>query len=199
MGDSITYGYGLTDLSQRWSDLAASQTGFHFINRGVSGDTTGGMLARCQTEVFNKQVDALILLGGINDISIVGDDKIVRANVISIFRQAVSHNLPLILGVPLPVVPEDLGAPAWEPDRDNGKIAVLCEQYAQWIRQFAAANQIPTADFRSPFLLPDGQPDRTLFQDGLHPTAAGHKQMAEALCRVLESLYGRDCGIRNAF
>ncbi len=190
MGDSITYGYGLPVLSDRWTDLTAIRTGHNLINCGVSGDTTGGMLARCQTQVFCKKPDALVFLGGINDISILGDDKPIRANVISIFRQASACGIPLILGLPLPVVPEDLGAPEWEPDRDNLEIAHICAGYADWIRQYAAANQIPLADFRSPFLLPDGQPNRALFQDGLHPTSDGHRRMAEVMCRVLEAQFG---------
>ncbi len=189
MGDSITYGYGLSNLSQRWSDLTSACTGHDLVNCGVSGDTTGGMLTRCQAQVFSQKADAVIFLGGINDISILGDDKPVRANVISIFRQAQAHQLPLLLGVPLPVVPEDLGSPAWEPDRDNLRLGELCQQYAGWIRQFADVNQIPLIDFHSPFLLPDGRPDGTLFQDGLHPTAEGHRRMAEVLCRVLDALY----------
>ena len=64
MGDSITYGFGLPDLSKRWSDLVSARTGHTLINRGISGDTTGGMLARCQTQVFNQAPDAMVLLGG---------------------------------------------------------------------------------------------------------------------------------------
>ena len=66
MGDSITYGYGLTELSQRWTDLAAERTGHTLVNCGVNGDTTGGMLARCQNQVFAQSPDAMVLLGGIN-------------------------------------------------------------------------------------------------------------------------------------
>ena len=62
MGDSITYGHGLSDLSQRWSDLVSTRTGHTLVNRGVSGDTTGGMLARCQTQVFADPPDAVVLL-----------------------------------------------------------------------------------------------------------------------------------------
>ncbi len=189
MGDSITYGYGLPDLSCRWSDIVAARTGYNLINRGINGDTTNGMLARCQTQAFNQNADAMILLGGINDISIHKNDYMVRTNVITIFRQAMACGLPLLLCVPLPVAHEDLGRPAWEPNRDNKQIADLCEQYADWIRQFAYSNQIPLIDFRSAFILPDGKTDRTLFQDGLHPTTVGHQKMADVVCQILESLY----------
>lgn len=185
MGDSITYGFGLPDLSKRWSDLVAARTGHTLINRGVSGDTTGGMLARCQTQVFHQAPDAMVLLGGINDISITGQYRPVCANVVAICRQAELLSIPVILGVPLPIFPADMCSPEWDPEQDMARTAALGEQYAHWIRHYAADKHLPLADFRSPFLRPDGTADRSLFQDGLHPTEEGHRRMADVLCRVL--------------
>lgn len=185
MGDSITYGFGLPDLSKRWSDLASARTGHTLINRGVSGDTTGGMLARCQTQVFNQAPDAMVLLGGINDISITGQYRPVCANVVAICRQAELLSIPVILGVPLPIFPADMCPPEWDPEQDTARTAALGEQYAHWIRHYAADKHLPLADFRSPFLRPDGTADRSLFQDGLHPTEEGHRRMADVLCWVL--------------
>ena len=45
LGDSLTFGYGVR-VSQRWTHLCAQDTGWKIVNEGVSGDTTGGMLAR---------------------------------------------------------------------------------------------------------------------------------------------------------
>ena len=185
MGDSITYGFGLPDLSKRWSDLVSARTGHTLINRGVSGDTTGGMLARCQTQVFHQAPDAMVLLGGINDISITGQYRPVCANVVAICRQAELLSIPVILGVPLPIFPADMCPPEWDPEQDMARTAALGEQYAHWIRHYAADKHLPLADFRSPFLRPDGTADRSLFQDGLHPTEEGHRRMADVLCRVL--------------
>ena len=184
MGDSITYGFGLPDLSKRWSDLVSARTGHVLINRGVSGDTTGGMLARCQTQVFNQAPDAMVLLGGINDISITGGYRAAFANVISMFRQAEVLSIPLILGLPLPVCPEDLCPSPWA-YQETAHLAVMAEEYASLLRGYAAEKGLPLADFRTPFLRPDGTADRSLFQDGLHPTEEGHRLMADVLCQVL--------------
>ncbi len=188
MGDSITYGFGLQNLSMRWSDLTARRTGYTLINCGVSGDTSTGMLARCQRQVFGKEADAMILLGGINDISILGKHHSACANVISMVRQAQAENLPVILGLPLPIAAEDIPAPIWDPTRDSGEIAELCSRYADWMGSYAQANQLPLIDFRTPFLLPDGRTNRQLFLDGLHPNEEGHRLMADVLCRTLETL-----------
>lgn len=186
MGDSITYGYGLADLTKRWSDVTAARTGHTLVNRGVSGDTTGGMLARCQTQVFAQRPDAMIFLGGINDLSITGQYRPACANVVAICRQAELLELPVILGVPLPIYPPDMCPPEWDVEQDMARTARLGEQYAHWTRCYAADHQLPLADFRTPFLLPDGSANRALFQDGLHPTEEGHRLMADVLCQVLE-------------
>ena len=189
MGDSITYGCGLTDLSQRWTDLAAARTGHVLVNRGINGDTTGGMLARCQNQVFAQSPDAMILLGGINDINLTGQYRPVCANVAAIARQAMALELPILIGLPLPIVPEDLKVMAWDKDCDPFRSAGLCEQYAEWLRAFCASKELPLVDFRSPFLQAGGTVRRELFQDGLHPTAEGHSLMAEELCRVLAARF----------
>ncbi len=189
MGDSITYGFGLSDLNMRWSNLVSQRTGHTLVNCGVSGDTSTGMLARCQRQVFGQQADALIFLGGINDISILGKNHSVYANVISIVRQAQAEAIPVILGAPLPVVSEVLSAPIWDPDRDSEELAQLCGKYADWMHLYAQANQLPMIDFRTPFLLPDGRVNSFLFQDGVHPTEEGHRLMADAACQTLEKLF----------
>ena len=189
MGDSITYGCGLADLSRRWTDLAAERTGHTLINCGVNGDTTGGMLARCQNQVFAQFPDAMILLGGINDINLTGQYRPVCANVAAIARQAMALELPILIGLPLPIVPEDLKVMAWDKDCDPFRSAGLCEQYAEWLRAFCASKELPLVDFRSPFLQADGTVRRELFQDGLHPTAEGHALMAEELCRVWAEVF----------
>lgn len=189
MGDSITYGYGLADLSKRWSDLTAARTGHTLVNRGVSGDTTGGMLARCQTQVFAQKPDAMIFLGGINDLSITGQYRPACANVVAICRQAEQLGLPVILGVPLPIFPPDMCPPEWDTEQDMERTARLGEQYAHWTRCYAADHQLPLADFRTPFLLPGGAVNRALFQDGLHPTEEGHRLMADVLCRLLNQYF----------
>ena len=66
MGDSITLGVGLPEYRGRWTDMVAERTGHTLVNFGIGGDTTSGMLARCQNQIFNQDFDAMILLGGSN-------------------------------------------------------------------------------------------------------------------------------------
>lgn len=189
MGDSITYGYGLADLSQRWTDIVSARTGHILVNRGISGDTTGGMLARCQTQVFQDPPDAMMFLGGINDISILAQYRPVCANVTAIVRQAMAIGLPVIVGLLLPIVPEVMAASGWNQEFDPSACLELSRQYTAWLQGFCAHKNLPVADFHSPFLRPDGTVRQELFQDGIHPTAEGHALMAEVMCQVLKERF----------
>ena len=66
IGDSLTFGYGVRP-SQRWTRLCAQETGWEIVNEGISGDTTGGMLARFSADVLPERPDAVLMMGGAND------------------------------------------------------------------------------------------------------------------------------------
>lgn len=62
LGDSLTYGYGVP-RRDCWVSLAAEATGHTLVNRGINGDTTGGMLARFGRDVLSEQPDRVLLMG----------------------------------------------------------------------------------------------------------------------------------------
>lgn len=51
LGDSLTAGCGLR-RGENWVELLREQTGDEWINAGVCGDTSTGILVRLQTEVL---------------------------------------------------------------------------------------------------------------------------------------------------
>ena len=88
LGDSLTYGLGVR-TSQKWTALAATET-LQIINLGVSGDTTGGMLARLQTllqtpvyQLPPQERPLVLVMGGTNDIFFSG--FIQRGSLSSLF------------------------------------------------------------------------------------------------------------------
>lgn len=185
MGDSITYGTGLEDLKGRWSNLTAERTGHTLINLGIPGDTTGGMLARCQTQVFAVGADALLILGGANDICLTYGWRQAFANVVSMIRQAQIFGIPVLIGIPLPFVTDRFIDSEWYADRDDDHLAEQCAKLAQMLRAFCDAGDIPYVDFRSAFLKDDGTVCSELFADSVHPNAMGHQAMAKVLCQKL--------------
>lgn len=187
MGDSITLGVGLPEHRGRWSDLVAEATGHELVNFGIGGDTTGGMLARCQYEVFHKDFDAMILLGGTNDICYSWEYRTAWANTIAIYRQAKAYGIPLIMGIPVPAIAQDLAVRDYYPGRDNGKISALVDEFGRMLTIYCREKDVPFADFRSAFLDGSGKGRRELFFDGLHPTAEGHRLMAGVLAEILRN------------
>lgn len=189
MGDSITYGTGLEDLTQRWSNLVSERTGHMLINLGIGGDTTGGMLARCQHQVYGTDADALLFLGGTNDICLTYGWRQAFANAISVIRQAQNFHIPVLIGIPLPFVTERFTDSPWFSDRDDAQLANQCALLAQMLREFCIVGDIPYVDYRSAFINEDGTVRKDLFVDAVHPNALGHQAMAEVLCRRLGEIF----------
>lgn len=188
VGDSITYGATLQDLSQRWTDLTAVRTGHKLVNCGIGGDTTAGIMLRCHTQIFPQKPDAVLIMGGSNDISFTWDYRQACANVVSIVRNAQAQGIRCIVGIPVPMAAEDMAFRPWDPERDMEYTAMQCRSYARWLQVYCRERNIPAVDFHTPFLNPDGTVRRELFSDGLHPNAMGHRVMADVLCSVLPKL-----------
>lgn len=186
MGDSITYGTGLENpFTQRWSTLVQERTGYEMINLGIGGDTTAGMLARCQYQVFPKKPETMLLMGGTNDICLTWEYRSACANIVSIVRHAQTENIPVMIGIPLPIVAEDVPVRPWDDGKDNYYIAKQILKYAEWLRMFCYGREISMIDFGKAFFEEDGTVNKKLFLDGIHPTAEGHEKMAEVLYRFL--------------
>ena len=167
LGDSLTYGFGLP-RGLVWTALCAAQTGAELLGRGVNGNTTGGMLAVLPDLLVREHPDAVLLMGGTNDIAYGGDLAGARANM-----GAMAH----LLRRPIRREWAEL-----MPER----AAELLAEYQSWLRRFAAAFRLPVLDFDRAFTR---WGEEGLFQpDGLHPNAAGHCLMAETAAALIRSL-----------
>lgn len=187
LGDSITFGYGVSPR-ERWLTLAAEESGWRLMNRGVCGDTTGGMLVRLRELLSGApRAEAVLLLGGANDIFYSGSDLGARANMGAMIHQLLTAGALVLVGIPMPIVPD------WHPEEwgavvDFAAADELLARYAAWLEAYCRAFGVPTADFRPVFLSEDGRPRRELYLDGLHPNAEGHRLMAGLLSRRLREL-----------
>ena len=87
LGDSLTFGYGVQPR-ERWLTLASGQSGWRLMNRGVCGDTTGGMLVRLRELIGgDRKAQAVMLMGGANDIFYSGSELGARANMGAMIQQ----------------------------------------------------------------------------------------------------------------
>jgi acyl-CoA thioesterase-1 len=175
LGDSISAGYGLDPdeaypaLLQKKIDAAGLP--YHIVNAGVSGDTTAGGLRRISW-LLRQPVDILLLeLGGNDGLRGISPDETAR-NIDGIL-QKVREKYPaakiIIAGMQMP--------------------EIMGGEYAKKFRAtfVDAARKNNTALI--PFLLEGVAAKPELNQaDRIHPTAEGHKIVAENVWKVLEPI-----------
>src|SRR5476651_1442722 len=90
LGDSITQG---------WGDVGSSFPGIKTANRGISGDTSRGVLIRLQDDVLPLNPSGVVLLIGTNDLEEKAEPSVIAANVKLIIEALRRSNpaMPVIL------------------------------------------------------------------------------------------------------
>lgn len=188
LGDSITYGY--PDGPQfSWVTAVAEATGYPFINRGISGETTGQMLVRFDQDVVNEEPAYVIFAGGHNDGWMGVSQSEVQENILNVVKQSFDNGICPILVLPSPLNTEQM-LQHYEGTREEAhRYFTKLEQTRQWIRQYAQNRGLLTLDFHTPLLAVNsdqGAPQYLL--DGGHPTHQGYRILGDA---VIKQLAGR--------
>lgn len=179
MGDSLTYGFGVPRL-QVWPHLSQERLGVEVVNAGVNGDTTAGMLARLERDVFARSPSHVLIMGGGNDIFATGSAVAARAGLWGLIHQVMAYGAVPMLGLPPRLSPAGI-PPQWAAVvGDTAGAERAMEELNTWIRSTAAGFGLGTVDFSACL---DSAPGLRL--DGIHPTAEGHRRMAEVLCGTL--------------
>jgi lysophospholipase L1-like esterase len=170
LGDSIT---------QQWEPgMPAAFPGMKIANRGISGDTTRGLLVRLDEDVLAVNPSAVVLLIGTNDLEEGATPGMVEQNMRILLARLKQHNsrMPVILSLVFPSS-ESMKRPA-------ALIRDINARYLALIRHDPQV--IPIETYRL-FADADGDAPKSEFPDLLHPNAAGYAKWASALRPVLES------------
>lgn len=177
IGDSLTEGYGVR-RSENWVALLNERSENEFVNKGISGDTTGGMLARFQRDVIDEKPQYVIIMGGANDF-IMGDSLgSVRANIMAMVHQAYHHRIIPILGTGIKADAETFRRD-WAEITDVGRLNEKTAAHRDWIIQFCGTFNTKYIDFYAEL---ENRADKKygngLF-DGLHPSKEGHRILSD--------------------
>src|SRR5438270_7584259 len=91
LGDSITQGWG--------EDFSAWFPGMKVANRGISGDTTRGVLIRLEDDVLALEPKAVVLLIGTNDLEEKASPETIASNLKLILAALSQHEskMPIVL------------------------------------------------------------------------------------------------------
>ena len=183
LGDSLTYGYGVARAVTWTALLSNGADGPEVVNRGISGDTTGGMLARLETDVLAEDSDLVLLMGGSNDIFFGRDLAAAKCNMAAIVFQCMAHRRKVVLGIPFPVLEKGL-ADQWKPFAGGEEVKRLLGEYGKWLVEFGREFGIPVLDLGE--ALPREEEARlSCYLDGIHLSPAGHRLVAEFLRKNL--------------
>ncbi len=175
LGDSLTAGLGVQP-SEAFPALIAEKVRaaglpFQVENAGLSGDTSAGALRRMEW-LLQRPIDVLVIELGGNDGLRGLPVKSLKANLQSIIDKAKAKNPAVKIVIAGMQIPPNLGA---------DYAAAFADVYAELARENTAV--------LIPFLLEGVGGHRDLNQpDMIHPTAAGHRIVAELVWRTLEPI-----------
>lgn len=188
LGDSQTFGFGVP-RRLCWVTLSGKRLGCEMANRGLPGDTTGGMLARYGAEMERFKPAAIIVMGGSNDVTFGGGDASARANIGAIVHQSQARGVTPILCTP---PPKDIATARrdWAALMDYGEAERIMDGYAEWLRVFAKVFGIGLVDFRQYLSETRESVHDGIYVDGIHPNERGHELMAEFFCERVRPLLG---------
>ena len=171
LGDSIT---------QQWGDdLGGSFPGVKVANRGISGDTTRGVLIRLREDVLALHPAGVVLLIGTNDLEEHAAPATVAANVQLILAdlERLDPRMPVIL---CQVFPSSATK-----HRPAAAIREINERYAGAVKNDPRVTLLATWPLFAN-AAGDARPEE--FPDLLHPNAAGYAKWAAALRPILATL-----------
>lgn len=168
LGDSITQGWG--------DDFGNSFPGLKVANRGISGDTTRGMLYRLQNDVLALNPTGVVMLMGTNDLEEGADAKTIATNIDLILSNIEKHNskVPVTLCRVFPASASKK-RPADQIKEINTAIAEVAKKYPQ----------VTMVDTWTLFANEQGDAKEVEFPDLLHPNQLGYSKWASAIRPVL--------------
>jgi len=175
LGDSLTAGLGVQPTEAFpalvGEKIHAAGLPFEIQNAGLSGDTSAGALRRTDW-LLQRSIDVLVIALGGNDGLRGLPVKELKANLQAIIDKAKTKNPAAKIVIAGMQIPPNLGAEY---------SASFSRVYAELARENHAA--------LIPFLLEGVGGDRDLNQpDLIHPTAAGHRIIANLVWRTLEPI-----------
>ena len=171
LGDSITQGWG--------DDLHGSFPGMKVANRGISGDTTRGMLIRLKQDVLSLNPACVVMLMGTNDLEEKAEPEVIADNVRLIVDELKKHNAEM------PIVLCQVFPSSAEKKRPADRIKEINELCFKAVK---GDPQITVVDTWSLFANESGDAKPQEMPDLLHPNEAGYVKWAGALRPILPPL-----------
>ena len=171
LGDSITQGWG--------DDMSGAFAPAKVANRGISGDTTRGVLIRLKDDVLALKPSGVVLLIGTNDLEEAASPETINGNLKLILAAIKQHDAKL------PVVLCQVFPSSESKKRPAEKIKQINTLYAATVK---GDPQVTLVETHTLFADAAGDAKKEEFPDLLHPNKAGYAKWAAAIRPVLATL-----------
>jgi lysophospholipase L1-like esterase len=158
-----------------------------FVNRGISGQTTGQMLGRMKADVLDLKPAAVLVLAGTNDIARGIAIGTIENNLAMIADLAQAHHIKPLVASVLPVSDYHKSEnPAWRRTRERPPETIRALN--DWIRKFCRERGYTFVDYFPVLVDQAGLLQSDLANDGLHPDGSGYRVMAPVALAAIDSV-----------
>ena len=170
-GDSITQGWGKR-LETHFSEMKVA-------NRGISGDTTRGLLIRLREDVLSLNPSAVVLLIGTNDLEEGATPATIASNMELILAELKGHrpSMPIILNLVFPS--------SASKKRPSNLIKDINKRYKALVKGDPQVTLVETWEL---FASAEGDAKKEEFPDLLHPNDLGYAKWAAGLRPLFATL-----------
>jgi lysophospholipase L1-like esterase len=170
VGDSITEGHTYPFLIQQALREAGIQPPV-FINAGVGGDNTRGILNRLEIDVFAYEPDLVIVSTGINDLGLNVPLDEYESNYRKIIDEHRKRNIPMLLATSSTL--------SWRHERAFERL----QKYNDVVRKLAKEFGYPLAEVYETMLVSPREVN--LWEDGAHLNFEGYRLLTRAMLDAL--------------
>lgn len=191
LGDSITDAERLSDPEDLGSGyvrmiaehLAAHEVGARVINRGVAGERIRDVAQRFTEDCLDLHPDVLTLYAGVNDALRASDDPTSPEALEAEYRFCLDQQINTQPATPVIVILPFLTAVDESISRCRDDLDIVRERVEALAREFGC--EVIDAQELMDQALTEGHTAASLAADGVHPTTAGHRLLADAWLAAL--------------
>jgi acyl-CoA thioesterase-1 len=175
LGDSITDGWRLNEY---YPDR-------DFVNRGISGQVTSQMLARFKADVLDLHPEAVLILGGTNDLARNVPLTAIENNYQMLSDLASMYKIKVIFASVLPVSDyHKSDNPLYE--RSITRPPLFINALNDWLEKLCVARGYTYLNYFDAVRDSRGMLQSDLSDDGLHPNSKGYRVMAPLALEAIQ-------------
>lgn len=181
IGDSLTYGYGVSK-KDNWVTQLKNNLNGNILNKGVNGNTTTDMLFRFTEDVISNNPNLVFIMGGTNDLLTSSTPNKIINNIELMIKEALEKTTEIIIGIPPSIIPTDanrLFMPSPHYNYCNEMLPILRNELIKLCNSY----KVKFIDFYTE----TKNTDNNIFSDGIHLNPLGQSLLYKCAKEVLEN------------